>query len=101
MFFSSLSSTLFPRATVFSLCLLLSHLSLSLISLSMNTDTPMDERFENLFSKVSIGDDAKNGPRSRVGVFGRRGFTRANSVLDSVRPKRRRGELQRSQHARE
>jgi hypothetical protein len=99
--FSALSLQLSFPAQLFFLSVCFSHISLSLISLSMNTDTPMDERFENLFSKVSIGDDAKNGPRSRVGVFGRRGFTRANSVLDSVRPKRRRGELQRSQHARE
>ena len=86
----SLFNSLSPRNCFFSLSASLTSLSLSHLSLSMNTDTPMDERFENLFSKVSIGDDAKNGPRSRVGVFGRRGFTRANSVLDSVRPKRRR-----------
>ena len=61
----SLQLSFSPRNCFF-LSVCFSHLSLTL-SLSMNT--LMDERFENLFSKVSIGDDAKKWLPGRASVF--------------------------------
>jgi hypothetical protein len=49
MFFSALSSTLFPRATVFSLCLLLSYLSLSHLSLDEHRYTDGRTIRESIF----------------------------------------------------
>ena len=68
MFFNSLFNLFSPRNCFF-LSLSASLTSLTLSSLSMNTDTLMDERFENLFSKVSIGDDAKKMALGRASVF--------------------------------
>ena len=61
----------------------------------------MEARFANIFTQVSIAALAKDGAGARVGVFGRRRFARTRRGADSVRAERRRGELQRSQHARE